>query len=227
MRMSDVSLLLSRRWLAVLGASFAALMAAAWLLTPDLRALLSSDLVERLDLAAWNHAHALATPGVLRAATLSNDLHGTLGILALTAAAAWIWHRGRQPEPCVRLLAAVPAGMLLNVLVKTVIDRARPSWAIVDLPLSASFPSGHVAEATVFYGSLAIETARRQKHRLRQALCVAAAAATIAIVAFSRIVMGVHFLSDCIGALGEGGLWLAACFSSSPLVRAAARSGSR
>ena len=46
--------------------------------------------------------------------------------------------------------------MLLNMVVKMLVDRSRPSWAVVDLPLSASFPSGHVAEATVFHGTLAI-----------------------------------------------------------------------
>jgi len=218
---------LSRRWLATLGASFAALMAVAWLLAPELHALLGSAAVRSADLAAWNGAHALAAPAVLWVAGMSNDLHGTAGILILTALAAWIWHRRNEPQACVRLLVAVPAGMLLNMALKTVFDRARPSWAIGQLPLSASFPSGHVAEATVFYGSLAIETARRETRRRWQAGCVAAAAAMIALVAFGRIVVGVHFLSDCVAALAESGLWLTACFSASPLARDAAGAGAR
>jgi membrane-associated phospholipid phosphatase len=225
--MSHLRLPLSRRWLAVLGASFAASMAVAWLLGPELRILFGSAAVRSLDLAAWNGAHALAAPGVLAVARLSNDLHGTAGILVLTALAAWIWHLGSEPQACVRLLVAVPAGMLLNMALKTIIDRARPTWAIGEVPLSASFPSGHVAEATVFYGSLAIETVRREARRLWQAWCVVAAAAMIAIVAFSRIVVGAHFLSDCIAALAESGLWLAACFSASPLARDTARTGAR
>jgi len=169
----------------------------------------------------------LAAPAVLWAASLSNGLHGTVGILLLAGLAAWIRRRDKPPEASIRLLVAVPAGMLLNAVVKTVIDRARPSWAIGDVPLSASFPSGHVAEATVFYGSLAIESVRRVTRRLYQALWVAGAAGMIAIVAFSRVIAGVHFLSDCIGALAESGLWLAACFSESPLARRAATAGRR
>jgi membrane-associated phospholipid phosphatase len=202
-------------------------MAVAWLLAPELHALFGSAEVRSLDLAAWNGAHALAVPGVLWVAHLSNDLHGTAGILVLTAMAAWIWHRSNEPQACMRLLVAVPAGMLLNMALKTVIDRARPSWAVDQVPLSASFPSGHVAEATVFYGSLAIETVRRETRRLWQAWCVAAAAAMIAIVAFSRIVVGAHFLSDCVAALAESGLWLAACFSAPPLARDGERAGAR
>lgn len=218
---------LSRRWLATLAASFAALMGVAWLLAPGLHALLGSAAVRSLDLAAWKGAHALAAPGVLWVAGMSNGLHGTAGILVLTAIAAWIWHLRDEPQACMRLLVAVPLGMLLNMALKTVFDRARPSWAIGQLPLSASFPSGHVAEATVFYGSLAIETARRERRRLWQAGCAVAAAAMIALVAFSRIVVGAHFLSDCVAALAESGVWLAACFSASPLARDVARAGAR
>lgn len=202
-------------------------MAVAWLLAPQAHALLGSAGVRSLDLAAWDRAHALAAPVVLWVAGMSNDVHGTVGILVLTALAAWAWHRRNEPQACTRLLVAVPAGMLLNMALKTVFERARPSWAIGQLPLSASFPSGHVAEATVFYGSLAIEAARRETRRLWRAWCVAAAAAMIVLVAFSRIVVGAHFLSDCIAALAESGLWLTACFSAAPLALDAARAGAR
>ena len=220
--MLDIPLPLSRRWLATLAAGFAALTASAWLLGPALHLLLTSAPVQSLDLAAWRGAHALAVPAVLVAAGVSNDVHGTVGILVLGALAAWVWQGRRRPDACVRLLIGLPAGMLLNAVVKLLVDRVRPSWAVVDLPLSASFPSGHVAEATVFYGSLAIDAVRGKAKRLRQALCAGAAVGMIAIVAFSRIVVGVHFLSDCLGALVESALWLAACFSGSPLARRAA-----
>jgi len=215
--MLEIPLPLSRRWLATLLVSFTVVTATAWVLGPALHALLRSASVQALDLAAWHAAHALAVPAVLLAAGSSNDVHGTVGILVLGALAAWAWHARGRPEACVRLLVALPAGMLLNAVVKLLVDRVRPSWAVVDLPLSASFPSGHVAEATVFYGSLAVETIRRETERLRRRVVVVLAAGMVAIVAFSRIVVGVHFLSDCLGALVEAVLWLAACFSGSPL----------
>ena len=212
----------SARGLATLVAGFAALVVAAALLSPALHGALDSVPVRAADLAAWNRARALATPALLVAAGVSNALHGTIGILCLTAAAAWLWRRQGRHDAWVRLLMAVPAGMLLNLLVKLIVARDRPSWAVVDLPSSASFPSGHVAEATVFYGALAIETARRESRRLLQGLAVAAATGLVAFVAFSRIVVGVHFLSDCLGALAEAGLWLVLCFQGPPLLRAAA-----
>ncbi|MEO5690236.1 MAG: phosphatase PAP2 family protein [Burkholderiaceae bacterium] len=218
---------ISVRWLAVLSASFASLSAVAWLFSAPLGALLSSLTIQASDRAAWNLAHELSTSMLLGAASMSNYVHGTVGILVLTAALAWAWTHCGRPQARVRLLVAVPVGMLLNVAVKAAIHRVRPSWSIVDLPASFSFPSGHVAEATVFYGSLAIEVAKLETSRLQKALCVAGAATMIAIVASSRIIVGVHFLSDCIGALGEGLLWLAACFSRPPLTPAPMRENVR
>ena len=49
----------------------------------------------------------------------------------------------------------------------------------------------------------------------------------VAIVAFGRIVVGAHFLSDCVGALAESTLWLAACFSGSPLAGSQATADAR
>ncbi len=225
--MSGIRSKLSVHWLSTLGASFATMLAAACLLSVQLDTLLNSRAVQASDRTAWNLARSLSSPMLQAVAALSNDLHGTLGILLLTAAGAWGWRRYGHPDACIRLLVAVPLGMLLNVAVKAAVHRARPAWSIVDLPLSFSFPSGHVAEATVFYGSLAIEIATHEGRRFQKGFYLAGAAVMIAIVASSRIIVGVHFLSDCIGAIFEGVLWLAACFSRSPLTSSPDNAGDR
>ncbi len=198
------------------------MLAAGRLFSAPLRTLLSSGTVRALDRAAWNLAQAVSNATLLSAAAMSNAVHGTVGILVLAAACAWGWKRHGRPEAGIRVLVAVPAGMLLNVAMKAAIHRVRPSWSIVDLPSSFSFPSGHVAEATVFYGLFAIEVARLEVTRLQKALCAAGTATMIAIVASSRIVVGVHFLKDCVGAFVEAVLWLAACFSRSPQTKSSA-----
>lgn len=215
--MSKIRTPLSGRWLAIVGACFVAMLGSACLLATPLQALLHSEAVRGVDRAAWEYAGTMSSPAWVAAMVLVSDLHGTVGILVLAAACAWAWRHFGHPDACVRLLVAVPAGMVLNVLVKAAIARVRPDWALVDLPRSFSFPSGHVAEATVFYGALAIEAAALRASAVRRAAFALAAAAMVAIVACSRIVLGVHFLSDCIGAFVESVLWLAACFSGRPL----------
>jgi membrane-associated phospholipid phosphatase len=204
-------------WLGVIAASFVAIVAAAQLLTSPLRDLLASDGVVRTDLAAWEFGQSLWSPTLLTAMKLVSTLHGTVGILVLAAICAEGWRRHGHLDASLRLLVALPVGMLLNVLVKVAIHRTRPDWALVELPPSDSFPSGHVAEATVFYGSLALEATATDLRKLRCAMLALGAMAMITLVACSRIFLGVHFLSDCVAAAVEGALWLGACFSLRPL----------
>jgi len=217
----------SIRWLLIAGAAFVAVPLAAHLLASPLLDLLNSDGVTRLDRAAWEYARSHSSSTSLALMTLVSDLHGTVGILGLTALVAWGWRRHGHLDACVRLLLAVPVGMLLNVLVKAAIQRVRPDWALVALPRSFSFPSGHVAEATVFYGSLALEAIAQGARKVWRPVLALGAVAMIALVASSRILLGVHFLSDCVGAVLEGAIWLVACFNRRPWRADRAAAGAR
>ncbi len=207
---------LSLRWLSVVGVTFVALVVCAHVLSPALTRWLSADAVVASDRAAWLYGRVHSSSTVLAMMRCISVIHGSAGILLLTAAGAWAWQRCGRLDACVRLLFAVPVGMLLNVLAKAAIHRVRPDWSVVELPRSFSFPSGHAAETTVFYGALALEATVHGMRRLRIALALGAMA-MVALVASSRIVLGVHFLSDCIGGVVEGLFWLAACFHRSPL----------
>lgn len=226
-RMSGTPSRLSPQWIAVLAGVFAATATAAFFLASPLRGWLGVPAIIASDRGAWELLHGHVAPALLAVAALVNALHGTAGILVLTAAAAGAWAWRGAADACLRVLVAVPVGMLLNMLVKLAVHRGRPDWAVVVLPLSYSFPSGHVAEATVFYGSLCLEATVRGVRRSRQRLAALGAITMIAVVACSRIIVGAHFLSDCIAAVLEGSLWLAACFSRPPLKPAPARVGAR
>jgi len=80
--------------------------------------------------------------------------------------------------------------------------------------LTYSFPSGHTAAATVFYGLLACYLVRRV-HAWRARVAIAlAAAAMVVLVALSRMYLGAHYLSDVLAAAAEGAAWLAICITA-------------
>lgn len=203
---------------------FALLVSATWLAAPALRQLLGSAAVAGADraVAAWLHAHVSGgAVDLLRAVTA---LHGTAGILVLATIAAWLLQRSGGPPPWPLPMLAVPAGLLLNASLKHLVQRVRPDWGYAYEALeSFSFPSGHTAGATMFYGLLAAWAWTRHRHAAARWAWAAGALLAVLLVATSRIVLGVHFFSDCIAALFEGMAWVAICLprSESPTDRPA------
>lgn len=169
-------------------------------------------------LAQWFRAHA--TPGFTRAMlflTHTNGLAGT-GVMAALLA-LWFWRR-RQRDWLALTLVAVPGGMLLNVVLKHVFQRARPSLEHPLLTLETySFPSGHTAAATVFYGLLAWWLVQQMRSGPARVLVVLGAAAMVCLVALSRMVLGVHYLSDVLAALLESCAWLTVCVTAVSALR--------
>ena len=89
-----------------------------------------------------------------------------------------------------------------NALMKLAFHRARPSFDDPFVTLATySFPSGHVAGSTIFYGLVVAAVFARTTNARWRALAVA-------LVAFSRMLLGAHFLSDVLAAFAEGIAWL-------------------
>lgn len=135
---------------------------------------------------------------------------GVTALLALPLA-VYFWRR-RERGWLLLALVCVPGGMLLNELIKLAFQRSRP---LLEQPLvtltSYSFPSGHAAATTVLYGLAACYAMRRtQRVGLRVAVLLAALT-MVALVSFSRVYLGAHYLSDVLAGCAESCAWLALC----------------
>ncbi len=163
-----------------------------------------------LQVSVWLHAHG--NPALTAFLLAITQLHSTLGIAALALLAAFFLWRHRDRYWLLSLALAVPGGLLLNDFLKHIYDRARPKWDDPLLSLtSQSFPSGHAAGATLFYGFLATYMVWRMKSPSARAIAVLACALMVVLVGFSRIYLGVHFLSDVLGAMSISTVWLVLC----------------
>jgi membrane-associated phospholipid phosphatase len=195
-----------------LAAGALALTGFAWLFGGIAEDVVNGDPLTLLDvqLAQWFNAHA--TPAFTRAMVLVSDLNDVLAVSVMAAFTAIVLAWRRAWSWLVVLVLAVPGGMLINVLMKFAFHRARPTF---DHPLlvltSYSFPSGHVAGATLFYGFLAALLASRCARWRHRMLLVLAASVLIALVALSRMYLGAHYLSDVLAAFAEGAAWLTWC----------------
>jgi len=159
---------------------------------------------------AW--LRALARPAVTAPLWLVSELHGTRVLLAMAALAAVLLAWRGQTTWLPPLVLCVPGGMLLNSAVKHGFQRARPALdGAVELG-SYSFPSGHAAGATVWWGFVLVWLlAHLPRPRERLAACILAVS-MVALTALSRVYLGAHFASDVLAAIGEGAAWVAFTF---------------
>lgn len=93
---------------------------------------------------------------------------------------------------------------------KYIFHRPRPFWPAIS-ETSFSFPSGHATTVVVFYGFLAYLFFRKSKSWLARILIIFLTLILIILVDFSRLDLGVHYLSDVLAGnlVGLGGLILA------------------
>jgi len=169
--------------------------------------------------ALWFHAHLTPTfVTVLRGITEFGSSEWIALVLSLSVL---LFVLKRWWASLITLVVAVPGGMLLNELVKILVHRHRPfdqGW-FVDWS-GYSFASGHSIGATLLYGQIALFLIPVVKSRRGRAWLFAAAGFVVGMVGFSRIALGAHYMTDVLGGIFFGMMWLTLClFLFRPLRR--------
>lgn len=168
--------------------------------------------------ASWFHAH-LTQPVLTILRALSEPGSGLwIGIVLSFVVLFFIWKRNWISLGV--LIAAVPGGMLLNELLKVLVQRPRPflTGPFVDWS-GYSFASGHTIGATLLYGQLLALTLPLIKARHWRAVAICLTLLLISLVGFSRIALGAHYLSDVLAAMFLGLVWLALCLIGGSRIR--------
>jgi len=167
---------------------------------------LTGDPIVRWDVefARWLHTHS--SPALVRVFEVLT-LGGNVIVLALLTSAAVLLLLRRRAINDALLVASVALGIeILNAVLKLVFHRPRPELAFVHLD-TYSFPSGHAAGSAAIYGVLAFVLATRVRGAARVAV-VAATVVFVALIGFSRLYLGAHYLSDVLAGLSLGAAWL-------------------
>ncbi len=161
------------------------------------------------DVADSLHSWALRTPGAVRFLEGVSRVFDpwTLRVAAVAGVAVLIVRRQRA-------LALWVAGVILGAgvlgfLLKELVRRARPALpdAVATAP-GFSFPSGHALNSMVVAGVVVLVASSRFSRGWRL-VTWGAALAVVLLVGFSRIGLGVHYLSDVVAGWLVGVGWLA------------------
>ena len=113
---------------------------------------------------------------------------------------------GRAPGWCctINLVLVV----LLNQILKFIVQRPRPEGFRLAVVSGVSFPSGHSMVAMAFFGLLAWFVWRYEKNRWMRNLLVIAFSIVILMIGISRVYLGVHYASDVLAGFCVSLVWL-------------------
>jgi undecaprenyl-diphosphatase len=181
--------------------------------------LLFLDMAEEIgrgeELAAFDLAFANAlreeiTPAWHRFFSIVSLLGTRYALASATFVIALAFLAQGRPVLAAAWAAAQAGGGLLNLLLKGMVERARPETSGL-LVSGWSFPSGHAMGTFVFCGVAAYIILRHRPSRLAAYSVVVAAVVWSVTMSFSRLYLGVHYASDVVAGLIAGGAWVAGC----------------
>ncbi len=156
---------------------------------------------------------------VIKAITTLGTTPVLVGVLVL----AGLYLAIRREWKLVLFLVVSAAGtFVLDPVLKDLVGRLRP---VVAHPLAHglgnSFPSGHALNSTVCYGAVLLVFLPVARGNWRKAFTTVIFA-LIALIGISRILLGVHFVSDVLGGWAIGVAWLGITTTAFELTRRAA-----
>jgi undecaprenyl-diphosphatase len=158
------------------------------------------------------------------AARLNSLVAGHAAVVSVVKAVTWLGSNGvlwtvtglavvvlairRRWRLAVYLLVAGAGALTLDPVLKSLVGRLRPVVAHpVAYGTGDSFPSGHALGSIVCYGALLLVFVPATRGTWRRVF-IAVIVTLIAAIGVSRLLLGVHYLSDVLGAWALGITWL-------------------
>jgi membrane-associated phospholipid phosphatase len=168
--------------------------------------------------ANWLHEHA--TPGFTATMRASTVLGSPLFVVLVMFISIGVLMLRNERCGAVQMALCVGGGMLINTGLKNIFDRARPHFepALTEA-YGYSFPSGHVAAATLLYGAVMVVAWHRLPAGVTRIVVVVTLFLLVQLVSLSRMYLGVHYLTDVLAAQFLGALWIAISFVAVEIFR--------
>jgi membrane-associated phospholipid phosphatase len=149
-----------------------------------------------------------AHPPVVTALDVITGLGGRPITVWLVAIAVISMLIRRQRRLAAYLVVTGVGALMLDPALKLIVGRLRP---VVDVPVASalgnSFPSGHTLGATVVYGALLLIFLPAVSRRWRPVM-ISGFATIVLLVGFTRVALGVHYVSDVLAGWLLGLAWL-------------------
>ncbi len=191
--------------LTLLGAAFLYILL---LLAGVVEDVLSLDPIVALDTRIENLLFAFRDPMLVKVFLWITLLAKGKIVLCVALLLVVIFILRKKREFVLPLMVTVTGSAMFILLGKVAFHRQRPPGVAVYAETSFSFPSGHATIAAALYGFAVYCLWRRSATWGKRLNILFAGIFLVAAIGFSRLYLGVHFLSDVLGGYLLGLLWL-------------------
>ncbi len=165
----------------------------------------------KIDATFSNSLFLLRTPYLAKVFYIITNFAGLITMIILSVLSLLYLFLKKETAYLYAFLLTFIGAEVSVYLIKIFINRARPGANIAYyIEKSKSFPSGHSAVAIAFFGFATYYLIHHITGKNKKSLVIFCGTLLIMLVGFSRLYLGVHFLSDVLGGFLIGGLWLVA-----------------
>lgn len=163
----------------------------------------SIESIQQLDMMVNTLVYEWRTPLLTQVMVIITMLGNEL-LLVLLLAVFFFSIIKKHKREAVRVVLIVLIGAIINLVLKDIIGRERPTTSPLILEPLYSFPSGHSMNAFVFYSMLVLYVRRVSRSWKLTAISTVLNGCIIVLIGLSRVYLGVHYLTDVLAGFIAG-----------------------
>jgi len=187
----------------------------AWLFAVLFEGVLMREPITQFDRLVAVALNERAYPRFTQAMKVVTFFGGGVWPAVVTAVGVGILTWRRMWRDALVLLTSVVGAGLLVTLLKLLIQRPRPDFIVPLVHAGGySFPSGHATTSVALYLSLGLLAAGWVKRWETRIYILLGTLAVTALIGFSRLYLGVHYVSDVLAGFALGAFWVTLCVTA-------------
>ncbi|GIT98036.1 phosphatase PAP2 family protein [Sulfurovum sp. TSL1] len=153
------------------------------------------------------YIHTIQTPILTKFMVTLTNFNGAMGIFIFSLFMMLFLIYKRWYNDLLFYFFSVLGANIAYISIKMIVQRDRPSSDILSIA-TYSFPSGHTTMATAMALAVYLILSKRVHSLALRSVLWASCIVWPLIIAFSRVYLDVHWLSDVVAGIGLGLFWV-------------------
>lgn len=175
--------------------------------------LVCTNTIEPLDNAVSSFIISIRSPELTNTMNIITNISGSYALIVFTTLFIILIKKKKYPLAITINLIAV---FITSQLAKAIVERDRPLDMLVSAP-GYSYPSGHSMVGLAYFSFLSYLVIKYIPNKIVKIILPIVFTITILLVGFSRIYLGVHYLSDVLAGFLLGAIYLIIFINIYPL----------